>query len=57
MLMTILLFLTAFSTPAAGQQPSDEELAKQFAKGTSIAKALGSGITVYTNLTPIRGFC
>ena len=29
MLMTILLFLIALSTPAAGQQPSEEELAKQ----------------------------
>jgi len=28
-LMTILLFLIALSTPAAGQQPSEEELAKQ----------------------------
>jgi len=27
--MTILLFLIALSTPAAGQQPSEEELAKQ----------------------------
>lgn len=29
MSMTILLFLIALSTPAAGQQPSEEELAKQ----------------------------
>lgn len=29
MLMTILLFLIALSTPAAGQQPGEEELAKQ----------------------------
>jgi hypothetical protein len=29
MLMVILLFLLALSTPAAGQQPNEEELAKQ----------------------------
>lgn len=29
MFLTILLFLVALSTPAAGQQPSEEELAKQ----------------------------
>jgi hypothetical protein len=29
MFLTILLFLWALSTPAAGQQPSEEELAKQ----------------------------
>jgi len=30
MLMTVLLFLIALSTPAAGQQPSEEELAMYF---------------------------